>query len=84
MVLINITNFKQKEILSIILLNLILALPAFYYLFVLEINFLTKTAIIADEKELLFFKKHFKSNINYSNNHFFLFVSSCCFKINRN
>ena len=49
-------KFLSKEILSIILLNLILALPAFYYLFVLEINFLTKTAIIADEKELLFFK----------------------------
>ena len=49
-------KFLSKEILLIILFNLLLAIPAFYYLFILEINFLMKTAIISDEKELLFFK----------------------------
>ena len=45
----------SKKILSIIILNLVLALPAFYYIFVLDVNFLLKSAAIGvEENERLF------------------------------
>ena len=42
-------RFFSKEILIIILLNFILALPAFYYIFILDINFFLKSAAIGIE-----------------------------------
>ena len=45
-----------KEILIIIILNFILALPAFYYVFILDINFFLKSAAINyDHNERLIF-----------------------------
>ena len=45
----------SKKILSIIILNLVLALPAFYYIFILDVNFLLKSAAIGvEENERLF------------------------------
>ena len=42
----------SKKILSIVVLNLVLALPAFYYIFILDVNFLLKSAAIGvDENE---------------------------------
>ena len=42
-------RFFSKEILIIILFNLILALPAFYYIFILDVNFFLKSAAIGIE-----------------------------------
>ena len=39
----------SKRILTLFLINLILSVPAFYYIFVLDINFLLKTAAIGVE-----------------------------------
>tara|TARA_B100001057_G_scaffold95403_1_gene91871 strand:- start:505 stop:1770 length:1266 start_codon:yes stop_codon:yes gene_type:complete len=42
----------SKKILSIVILNLVLAFPAFYYIFILDVNFLLKSAAIGvDENE---------------------------------
>ena len=48
-------KFDKNKLAIIILLNLILSIPAFYYLFILDVNFLNKTAAvsvdqIADDK----------------------------------
>ncbi len=46
----------SKKIFSIVILNLILAFPAFYYLFVLDVNFLLKSAAIGiEESERIIF-----------------------------
>ena len=45
--------FSKKSI-SIYLINIILALPAIYYIFILEINFLNKSAINIGENEKYF------------------------------
>ena len=44
-----ILSIFSKEILIIILFNLILALPAFYYIFILDVNFFLKSAAIGIE-----------------------------------
>ncbi|OUU27093.1 MAG: hypothetical protein CBB97_06570 [Candidatus Endolissoclinum sp. TMED37] len=49
-------GFLDIKILFVIFYNIILSLPAFYYIFILDINFLTKTAVIANKKNLLFFE----------------------------
>ena len=45
-------NFKlfSKEIICIILLNLFLSFPAFYYIFILDVNFITQSAAINFDK----------------------------------
>ena len=48
-------DFFDKKILIFTMLNILLCLPAFYFIFYLEINFLTKTAAIVENKELQFF-----------------------------
>tara|TARA_Y100000816_G_C26082390_1_gene570670 strand:+ start:59 stop:1327 length:1269 start_codon:yes stop_codon:yes gene_type:complete len=53
-------GFFSKKILSIIIINLILALPAFYYIFVLDINFLIQPAAIGiGENEKIIFNNLF-------------------------
>ena len=37
-------GFKNKKLFLIIILNAVLAMPAFYYIFILDVNFLLKTA----------------------------------------
>ena len=51
----------SKKILSIIILNLVLALPAFYYIFVLDVNFLLKSAAIGVEKNERLFNNLFNN-----------------------
>ena len=51
-------SFKlfSKEIIFIILINLFLSIPAFYYLFILDVNFITQSAAINfDENERILF-----------------------------
>jgi len=54
-------NFFSYKIFLIIILNIILSLPVIYYIFILDINFLLKTAVIGLENtKKIFF-------LNYSN-----------------
>ncbi len=48
-------NFDNKKIIYIILINIILSLPALYYLFILDVNFLTKTAVVSENKSFDFY-----------------------------
>jgi len=51
-------SFKlfSKEIIFIILINLFLSFPAFYYIFILDVNFITQSAAINfDENERILF-----------------------------
>ena len=48
-------SYFSKELIYIILTNILLSLPALYYLFVLDVNFLTKTAAITEKKNFIFF-----------------------------
>ena len=57
---IKIFNLFSKNILIICSLNLLLAIPAIYYIFILDINFLNKTAAINfNEGEKIFFNNIF-------------------------
>lgn len=68
-------NFLSKKIFLISIINLVLALPAFYYVFILDINFLNKTAAInIDEQEKIFFHNIFNDLlITFSIIFFYLF-----------
>ena len=48
-------GYFSRELIYIILTNILLSLPALYYLFVLDVNFLTKTAAITEKKNFIFF-----------------------------
>jgi len=49
-------KLEINRLIPIILLNLILSIPAFYYIFILDVNFLNKAAAInIDENENIFF-----------------------------
>jgi hypothetical protein len=48
-------SYFSRELIYIIIINILLSLPALYYLFVLDVNFLTKTAAITEKKNLIFF-----------------------------
>tara|TARA_Y100000389_G_C17443904_1_gene510397 strand:+ start:311 stop:1558 length:1248 start_codon:yes stop_codon:yes gene_type:complete len=48
-------KFFSKELFYIIVYNILLSIPALYYLFILDINFLTKAAVISEKKNLTFF-----------------------------
>jgi len=47
-------SYFSRELIYIILTNILLSLPALYYLFVLDINFLTKTAVITEKQNFFF------------------------------
>ena len=55
-------KFKINRLIPIILLNLILSIPAFYYIFILDVNFLNKAAAVnIDENENIFFLNIFNN-----------------------
>ena len=55
-------KFKINRLIPIILLNLILSIPAFYYIFILDVNFLNKAAAVnIDENENIFFSNIFNN-----------------------
>ncbi len=43
-------GFKNKKILIIIILNILISLPAIYYIFILDVNFINKSAAIGGIK----------------------------------
>ena len=64
-------SLKSKKTVIIFLLNIVLSLPAFYYIFILDVNFINQSAAIGiKENERILFR-------NISNN--FLLVSSIIF-----
>ena len=60
---VNIIGLKLNKIIPIIILNLILSFPAIYYIFILDINFLNKSAAIGGvgEGQNIFFINLFNS-----------------------
>lgn len=52
-------SFKSKDFFKIVLLNIILAIPAFYFIFILGINFMNKPAGIGITEENIFFTNIF-------------------------
>jgi hypothetical protein len=55
----NFYSYKSKEFYKIILLNFILAFPAFYYIFYLNINFMNKPAGIGINESNIIFRNIF-------------------------
>ena len=55
-VFINIIGFKLNKIIPIIFLNIILSFPAIYYIFILDVNFLNKSAAIGigEDQNIIF------------------------------
>jgi hypothetical protein len=55
-------KLEINRLIPIILLNLILSIPAFYYIFILDVNFLNKAAAVnIDENENIFFLNIFNN-----------------------
>ena len=55
-------KLEINRLIPIILLNLILSIPAFYYIFILDVNFLNKAAAVnIDENENIFFSNIFNN-----------------------
>jgi len=55
-------KLEINKLIPIILLNLILSIPAFYYIFILDVNFLNKAAAVnIDENENIFFLNIFNN-----------------------
>ena len=72
----------SKKIFSIILINLVLAIPIFYYIFVLDINFLLQTAAIGfDENERIIFNNLFNDVLITFSIIFFYLTPFLFFKI---
>ncbi len=77
-------SFFSKKILSIIIINVFLALPVFYYIFVLDINFLLKSAAIGIEKnERIIFNNLFNDILITFSIIFFYLIPFLFFKIIR-
>ena len=72
----------SKKFFEILILNLILALPAFYYVFYLDINFLNKSAALDDNlTENIFFKNIFNQFLIIPSIFFFYLFPFIYFKI---
>ena len=54
-------KLEINKLIPIILLNLILSIPAFYYIFILDINFLISGVVHIDENENIFFLNIFNN-----------------------
>ena len=73
-----------KKIFSIIIINLVLALPIFYYIFFLDVNFLIQTAAIGiEENEKIIFNNLFNDVLITFSIIFFYLIPFIFFKIIR-
>ena len=74
----------SKKIFSIIIINLVLALPIFYYIFFLDVNFLLQTAAIGiEENEKIIFNNLFNDVLITFSIIFFYLIPFVFFKIIR-
>ena len=79
---INVYGLISPRIFLICLLNLILAIPAIYYIFILDINFLNKTAAISiDSSERIFFNNIFNDILITSSIIFFYLIPFLIIKL---
>jgi hypothetical protein len=67
-------SYFSRELIYIILTNILLSLPALYYLFILDVNFLTKTAAITEKKKFIFFNNIANQILIISSIIFFYFL----------
>ena len=67
-------SYFSRELIYIILTNILLSLPALYYLFILDVNFLTKTAVITEKKNFIFFNNVANQILMISSIIFFYFL----------
>ena len=74
----------SKKILILIVTNLVLAFPAFYYIFVLDINFFLKSAAIIIKDERLIFNNLFNDILITFSIIFFYLIPFLFFKIIKN
>ena len=74
-------NFSSYKFVILTLLNFLLALPAFYYVFILDINFILKPAAVGVDIDII--GKDEKKNIFFSNlaNHLLIIPSIVFFYI---
>ena len=81
-------NFFSYKIFSIIFINIILSLPAIYYIFILDINFLFKTAVIGLKNDNKIFFLNFSNQIILISSivlfYYFPFLITKIIKINFN
>ena len=83
---VNFYKFFSKEILKIIFLNILLALPAFYYIFILDINFFNKSASVLRKSDDIFFVNIFNDfliTISFIFFYSFPFIITKVIKINK-
>ena len=73
----------SKKILAIVIINFVLAFPAFYYIFVLDINFLKNTAAIGgiEENERIMFNNLFNDVLITFSIIFFYLIPLLFFKV---
>ena len=74
--------FFSKKILSIVIINFVLAIPAFYYVFVLDVNFLINTGAIGiEESQRIIFNNLFNDVLITFSIIFFYLIPFLFFKI---
>ena len=73
----------SKKIFSLVFLNLFLAFPAFFYVFVLDINFFLKSAAIGIEENKFFFNNLFNDVLITFSIFFFYLIPFLFFKVIR-
>ena len=77
-------GFFSKKILSIVIINFVLAIPAFYYIFVLDVNFLINTGAIGiEESQRIIFNNLFNDVLITFSIIFFYLIPFLYFKIIR-
>ncbi len=74
-------KLKNINIYIIVLLNLFLSFPAFYYIFYLDINFLNKSAILNSSNSNIFFSNYFNQILIIPTIFFFYFLPFMITKI---
>lgn len=67
-------KFQSKEFLLIVLINFFLAIPAIYYVFYLDINFLTKSAAVGIDSSERFFFNNIYNDILITFSIFFFYL----------
>ena len=75
-------GFFSKKILFLILLNFLLALPAFYYIFIIGVNFFLQSAAVGmEDKDSIFFNNLFNDTLITFSIIFFYLTPFILFKV---
>ena len=75
-------GFFSKKVLSLILLNFLLALPAFYYIIIIGVNFFLQSAAVGiEDKDSIFFNNLFNDTLITFSIIFFYLIPFILFKV---